>query len=427
MNRTLRIALTLGISCLMVFSAARTGAFSLLGPFQPWMQQTNDLRQQGDIGGPMCISNGYRWNVPVVTYGFDPSFIQYFGTNGETAVESAIQIINNLPPASQMALTNLPYDTTHFNASAQSEYLLDLKSTTLSLLLEQLGLAQPTRYIYVLQQWNPAFTSPDWTFPEDLAQFNFDPKTLSATPYVNNELYSGALEIRMNQNYIVTFPVAPGIPSPTTVADRSLKLGAFYAGLSYDDFGGLKYLYSTNTIQYETLLSGVSGVGTNSFVNGAWRPGIDKITFIAQPVDSVTGAFLPTTNFFMDTYISNGIPMQQQLARVIRQPDFLFCAGNVNYGTSSIQDADTTGVPLVERTGTTNWVNNAALNGNPGGDGPGIIRPQAKITFGKLGNIIYDVDDQFGGESATTLWGSFDATTNLPIIYPVSQRRDSAI
>jgi hypothetical protein len=124
-------------------------AFSLLGPVQPWMQSSNGVIYDGDIGGPMCISNEYRWNVPVLTYGFDQSFSNYFGTNGISAVESAIQILNDLPPASQIVLTNYPFNSQHVNFTAQSQNLNDLKSETLSLLLEHMGLAQPTRYLYV--------------------------------------------------------------------------------------------------------------------------------------------------------------------------------------------------------------------------------------------------------------------------------------
>jgi len=82
--------------------------FALLGPFAPWMQETNGVVFPGDIGGPMNIGNGYRWNVPIVTYGFDQSFLDYFGTNGVAAVEGAFQILNDLPPASQIVLTNIP-------------------------------------------------------------------------------------------------------------------------------------------------------------------------------------------------------------------------------------------------------------------------------------------------------------------------------
>ena len=42
------------------------------------MQATNDMSLEGDIGGPMDVTNEYRWNVPVLTYGFDQSFVDYF-------------------------------------------------------------------------------------------------------------------------------------------------------------------------------------------------------------------------------------------------------------------------------------------------------------------------------------------------------------
>ena len=67
-----------------------------------WIAQTTFADPFGDIGGPMDIGDGYRWNVPVVTYGFDQSFLDYFGTNGVAAVEGAIQILNDLPPASSI-------------------------------------------------------------------------------------------------------------------------------------------------------------------------------------------------------------------------------------------------------------------------------------------------------------------------------------
>jgi hypothetical protein len=84
-------------------------AFALLGPFAPWMTAQLSYQDGFSIGGPMDIGQGYRWNVPVVTYGYDPSFIEYFGTNGVAAVEAAIQILNDVPPASSVVLTNYPW------------------------------------------------------------------------------------------------------------------------------------------------------------------------------------------------------------------------------------------------------------------------------------------------------------------------------
>jgi hypothetical protein len=300
-----------------------------------------------------------------------------------------------------------------------------------------MGLAQPTRYVYILRQWNSAITNdPDGNSllidifeGTNLSNYvvtqNYDPQNLNASPYVNDTLYTGVVLTSLNHHFIEIQVADPLADTFRAVADNNLDevgvpgnryIGAFYRGLTYDDVGGLAYLLSTNNVNYETLLPGVCGVGvnSNSFVNGAWRPGIDKITFIPQPVDSQSGAFLPTTNCFTDSYITNGILMQQQLARVISQPDFLFSAGDV-----------TSGVPLVPfytRTGTTNWLNNATVNGNTNGAGPGVIQPQVQIVFNKLGRHL--VPDNISDEQVSDYsqyfgsWGSFDASTNAPIIYP---------
>ncbi len=414
------------MTCLALgLSAPSASAFALLGPVQPWMQTTNGVIFPGDIGGPMCISNEYRWNVPVVTYGFDQSFLDYFGTNGVAAVESAIQILNDLPPASQIVLTNYPLESRNLNYAAQAQSFYDLKSQTLSLLLEHLGLAQPTRYIYVLRQWNPVLTDPSnenllvsvfegTNISNYVVARNFDPQNLNASPYVNDTLYSGYIAYEGNHNIIIPFQVDTFAIAYNAVADGDLGAGVLYRGMTRDDVGGLAYLLSTNNINYETLLPGVYNVCTNAdpVVNGAWRPGVDKITFVPQPVDLLTGAFLPMTNQFSDTYITNGNLMQQQLARVTSQPDFLFSVADTGKGDFT--------TPWFVRTGTTNWINNAALNGNPAGAGPGIIQPPVQIIFNKLGQSFgsgnYSDEVAFG---TPQFWGSFDASTNPPVVYPV--------
>jgi hypothetical protein len=126
--KTLRAILIL-CACGLALQGTRLEAFALLGPYEGWMQPSNCFRlpvmppyepiEPGDIGGPMCISNGYRWNVPVVTYGFDQSFMNFFGTNGVAAVQGAIAFLNDLPPASSVVLTNYPEESQLINAQAQ--------------------------------------------------------------------------------------------------------------------------------------------------------------------------------------------------------------------------------------------------------------------------------------------------------------------
>ena len=87
----------------------------------------------------MWIRDGYRWNVPVVTYGFDQSFLDFFGSNGVAAVEGAIQVLNDLPPASTLVISDYSTNATGVNDQAQAQSLVDLKSAALYLIVEHLG------------------------------------------------------------------------------------------------------------------------------------------------------------------------------------------------------------------------------------------------------------------------------------------------
>ena len=417
---------------LLVVYKAR--AFSLLGPPAPWMLSSNNVVDSGDIGGPMDIGSGYRWNVPVVTYGFDQSFLDYFGSNGVAAVEGAIQIINDLPPASQLNLADYPMEILHGNYSAAN--LVDLKSRTLALLLEQLGLANSTRYTFVLKQWTDAFDPnnyyiagtyspqyiwPDWVYPDYMARLNFDPVTFVPSSYVDGTLYAAFIDIFKNTNVMEVYSVDPESDSFTAVTSGGLSYGAFYGGLTYDDVGGLAYLFSTNTINYEQVLPDVSGVGANanSWVNGAWRPGIDKISLVLHSTNPGSGTFMRMTNCYTDTYLTNGIMVQQQLQRVIVQPDFLFTVTDLFDGSINSSGEQ------YARTGTTNWINNSLLNGNPSGEGPGIIAPPIKISFGISDRLTdtygWQNNDELVQDDRTIAFGSFDGTTNVPVVYPVAR------
>src|SRR6185312_3671005 len=134
------------IALTLLTIAPRLQAFSLLGPYSNWAQSIG-FRGPVDIGGPMNLNEEYRWNVPTVTYAFDKSFIDYFGSNGVAAVESAIQILNDLPAASDIVPSNFPPDTRQLNLAAQAQNVYDLKSVALALLVEHMGLGQPVRNI----------------------------------------------------------------------------------------------------------------------------------------------------------------------------------------------------------------------------------------------------------------------------------------
>ena len=63
-------------------------AFSLLGPSPAsggvngalsWQSTDVGYNTFGvDIGGPVNLGEEYRWNIPVITYAYDESFLNYF-------------------------------------------------------------------------------------------------------------------------------------------------------------------------------------------------------------------------------------------------------------------------------------------------------------------------------------------------------------
>ncbi len=389
--------------------------FSLLGPYETWMTRTNGFRWIGDIGGPMNIGEGYRWNVPVITYAFDPSFTAFFGTNGVAAVESAIQILNNLPPVSQVDLSNYPLNTINENYQALASGLVDLKSDTLAVLLHQLGLAPPQRFMFCVHD----FSIGDRSTNVNVILRNFDPFSYEATNVLNGTLYTSNLNWYVVNPFesvqIYAIPVDPNNVN-LTVADgwTESEPGFFCTGLTRDDVGGLRYLLQTNNLEVETLLPDVHGVGVNSnnYVNLALRAGIDKITFIDETTnfDFLSGEFFrPVTNQYTDTYFTNGDWRQQQLERVSYRPDIIFSA---YIDTNQVNET-------VECTGATNWLNNASLNGNSDMAGPGTIRPQVTIAFPHgLSALVVTSDPNIVRQTDENRWGSFDGSTNPPVIYP---------
>lgn len=142
----------------------------------------------GDIGGPMLIQESYRWNIPVITYGFDPEFVEYFGQVGVDEIEKAIAILNAVPPVSEMSATleEFPLETRRYNGTADTLSLLDLKSHALALLLEQLGLAMPERYVWSLRSRNASSVGTNYA----VLNLNYDPLTWQASQRVNGILYN---------------------------------------------------------------------------------------------------------------------------------------------------------------------------------------------------------------------------------------------
>jgi hypothetical protein len=411
--------------------APRANAFSLLGPYADWMVQSNSYHQGDDIGGPMNLNEEYRWNVPVVTYGFDQSFLDYFGSNGVAAVESAIQILNDLPAASDIVLSNYPADTRGMNFAAAAQHAYDLKSAVLARLLEQLGLGQPVRNIVDIRTWTPALAAyqvssgagfPDpLYFPDFLIERNFDPQTLAPSFAVNGVLYTAFAFTNGSPplNDFFESPVDPLSKPYSAVADEfsfwynAVQPGGFYTGLTRDDVGGLNYLLSATNVNWENLPRNVLFTGHQRHVNqrlrGAWRPGVEKITFVPQP-QNTRGKFKTAVFQFTARYVTNGVVAEQPAKRVVSQPDILFSADGAVEGDPIS--------PMFVRTGTDKWTNNASQNGDPTAAGPGVINPPVKITlYGICREVTTGANDS-PAVFVNYAWASFDQSTNPTVLYP---------
>lgn len=447
MLRTLKLGLTLA---LVAGSLQSARAFSLLGIWDTW--QTVALGYQVttggsvDIGGPMNLSEEYRWNVPVITYAFDESFLNYFGQRGVQEVEKAIAILNNLPAMSAMSsnLTEFPLDATRVNHQAQALGILDLKSTALSVLVEEMGLAEPERYTWCLRDRQTRTVNGVNVTNYFVIQRNFDPVTWMPTKYVNGTMYSYTIRdpnLPLNNADAEEFVADPLARSYTAIASGLPAAGQFHTGITRDDAGGLRYLYRYQNYNVEDLPVGVTnslgtGAGggyvmifptntvfqTNGFgstsnvlITVGVRPGIEKLSFQRVEYDShYSQTLVPYYYDYTDTVITNFTSTQQYLRRTITQPDILFTAEDLGLTIS----ASGVPVPLIIRR-TAGFVSNDAINGNTTKAGPGIIQAPITISFTFLLPGYFN-DDQFLGESTdrTEVWGSFDGSTNAPVIYP---------
>ena len=236
----------------------------------------------GDIGGPKNIGEGYRRNVPVIYYSYDESFTRFFGSNGVAAVDSAVAIMNSLTNADKMDLSQYTLESQHINPTATALYLTDLKSVTLHLLVEQLGLAQPERYTWTLHNRDAGISCPLTTLYL-VSQRNYDIynsalNQLQYSSYVNNVLYSYYIvETCVPPNplaYTVPFAVDPLADQYNAVAANNaddfggLQVGSFYTGLTRDDVAGLHYLLTTNNYNWERVPDGsLLFTATTNFVD----------------------------------------------------------------------------------------------------------------------------------------------------------------
>jgi hypothetical protein len=277
---------------LLTFGLPSAYAFSLLGPTGnggdawqvPAIGWGNNI-DIGDVGSAKNLGEEYRRNTPVIYYTYDANFLDYFGSNGVVAVDNATAIMNALSNvdaynySDMSAVSQFPFDTRETNFTAGAEELMDLKSAALFTIVEQMGLANPVRYTWALHdrtvESGPAFTNPcPAGIIYTIVQRNFDPITWRPTNVVNNVLYGytiletcgmGAVPADAIENEFDEggSAVAGGLGWEPGLSFLDGAIGIFYTGLTWDDVGGLRYLYTSNNIIMESPPSGTLASSTN--------------------------------------------------------------------------------------------------------------------------------------------------------------------
>jgi len=258
--------------------------------------------------GDNNTGQGYRRNTPVIYYAFDASFHNFFGADGEKAVDDAMAVFNSLTNVTAYSsdLSEFPTDSRRANFRAGADYLLDIKSVTMGFLTEQLGLFQPTRWVWALHDRAnvPPVPCPG-NMEYTIIKRNFDivpsdGDTYQNSSYVNGVLYSYFInEICTGANPLadaIEFPVDPLSAPYSAVADfdsfwyQGLPLGSFYTSLTRDDVGGLRFLLQTNHFSTEAAGSDTVEFLTNS--QTAFITNQDLNLFAAQAATNPPAALL---------------------------------------------------------------------------------------------------------------------------------------
>lgn len=311
-----------------LFLAAQSAqAFSLAGPIgnagDAW--QIADIGYGWhDPDAPKDIYEEYRPVTPVMYYACDASFLSYYGASGLTNVDAAFAILNGvmcgqtntslylfsptngitlsangMPGGTPMnisasdtldsysgALLGFPLNSQQNNYTAQSLGLWDMKSFVLHEAVVHLGLEDPDRYVWTLHDRLPNPLGLDNPrCPQDVeyivVQRNFDTSPGVDYPYssyINGNLYTFYIAENCGSH-------PGGVPwsaiTETSAADSGgdyysavasggvlggdLPAGAYYTALTRDDVMGLKYLLSTNNINWEqpSAVSQLATITTN--------------------------------------------------------------------------------------------------------------------------------------------------------------------
>jgi hypothetical protein len=360
----------------------------------------------------------------------------------ESSAAGSVQLLTNTSP--QLLVTTLPFDA--FAAAATT-------NTPAQMLALYPGLVIVSSNAYftniltpiVVTSFQNVVGAPVGSPPKVVTVTNgFTPNFFQFFTYVFGNLYTNSYS---SNSFLTTTTVTVqspiGSPVGTPGVTNTSKPTKTLANLPGGDFFiipttwcgykivqtlGTQVVVTTNSSV--TLSNAVSGTNsfsgtqttTTIFTNHTFviepltctaaadtatqRRGIERIQFVKANFDSLlTQLFQPITNLYSMATVSNSQPQIRYYRRVITTPDFLFTATDLGQ------------TPVVTR--NMNFFTNNTL---PGLAGPGSINPTTTTDITKTAPTFVNVATISPSPELSTVtffaWGSFDSSTNDPVVYP---------
>jgi len=214
------------------------------------------------------------------------------------------------------------------------------------------------------------------------------------------------------------FILPPGICDISIVSSlaTNLVISTNVFLVSSNTFGATNVnnqFFQQSRIEYFTNHTFVTFPIICDVTNVSFNQGIEKVTFVRRDFDSLLGRFFhPITNEYVLNSITNSTLVAHRIRRVVTAPDILFSADDLAPPPAGLAF----GPSIYARSITFN--SNYITSGLPG---PGLIQPTKVVVFDKIGPAFENDGPLFRDEPSNIpffVWGSFDGTTNAPIVYP---------
>jgi len=148
--------------------------------------------------------------------------------------------------------------------------------------------------------------------------------------------------------------------------------------------------------------------------------GVQKIQFVRANFDNLLSqTFTPVTNTYTMVTVTNGQALRQTFQRIVTQPDFLMTSSDFAPGPST---GPAFGQVPYNRTITFDQTQ-AGTHAGPGVIYSPTAAPATTFNFNQVGTVFLNEGAAYvnGPDGLVSfIWGSFDGTTNLPVVYPNS-------